>query len=161
MFSGRIDRMGYFLGGVYTIAPIVIVILLYALSSLLFGGTNVLRSGMNIVLYVFGLVWTVMYIPVTVGLSIRRWHDLNETGWLTLLNYVPIIGYIIPLVMLFARGTDGSNNYGDRLSPRDFDRVLFGRRPKDTPAVTPPATPATPPSPIEPPQPGSYGIGPM
>jgi uncharacterized membrane protein YhaH (DUF805 family) len=151
MFSGRIDRVGYFLGAVYTLMPIIVFLLLYIFSAAFFGTEgNVLRSSVNVVLFFFGSIYSLLLLPVTIGLTIRRWHDLNETGWLTLLNFIPVVSSIIGLVLLFVRGTAGPNNHGEPLHMRSLTEVLFGKKP-----VAESAPPA------EPPLPGTFGAGKM
>lgn len=57
-------------------------------------------------------------IPITVvsicmivfglSLNIRRWHDMDKSGWYVLANIL-----IIPIFfLLFKKGTDGPNKYG-------------------------------------------------
>lgn len=48
--------------------------------------------------------------------TIRRLHDLNLSGWLFLLLYVPVIGSLFWLYTAIAKGTEGRNNHG---FPRD------------------------------------------
>ncbi|HFB66173.1 MAG TPA: DUF805 domain-containing protein [Aeromonadales bacterium] len=43
---------------------------------------------------------------------IRRLNDLDKTGWLSLLTFIPIVGAIFGLYVLFAKGSPGSNSYG-------------------------------------------------
>lgn len=135
MFTSRIDRFGFLLGHVYLLAPLVIITFLYLLVSLTSGGAAKLpgqfHSAMNIVLFIVGLITTIAYPPLTIGLCIRRWHDMNQSGWMTLLTLLPIVGTFIYWALFFFRGTPAPNKYGLSLSPRDFDRVMFGPRPKD------------------------------
>ena len=48
---------------------------------------------------------------------IKRYHDLERSGWNILLWLVPLVGQIIILLswiqFLFVKGTDGPNKYGD------------------------------------------------
>lgn len=46
-------------------------------------------------------------------LGIRRCHDVNHTGYLILLLFIPIVGSIFALYLLCAKGTIGLNQYGD------------------------------------------------
>lgn len=48
--------------------------------------------------------------------SIRRLHDLNLSGWLSLVLYVPVIGSLLYWYIALARGAEGRNDYGQ---PRD------------------------------------------
>ncbi|VAW98525.1 hypothetical protein MNBD_GAMMA21-2208 [hydrothermal vent metagenome] len=41
--------------------------------------------------------------------AIQRSHDMNSSGWLSLILLIPVIGY---LVFLFAPGAHGTNRYG-------------------------------------------------
>ena len=64
-------------------------------------------------------------------LRIRRFHDLNQTGWLVLvfilLGAIPFIGTLADIanIIWFAtRGTNGSNQYGS--DPLGHDSDIFG-----------------------------------
>ena len=46
-------------------------------------------------------------------LGIRRCHDVNHSGWLILLLFIPVIGNIFSLYLLCAKGTAGPNSYGE------------------------------------------------
>lgn len=52
------------------------------------------------------------FIYLTIIVGIRRLHDLNRTGWMYLLLFVPLVGFIFALYMIFAAGTPGENDYG-------------------------------------------------
>jgi len=44
--------------------------------------------------------------------AIRRGHDLNKSGWVTvIMAFIPILNVIYNLYLMFFRGTSGSNNY--------------------------------------------------
>lgn len=45
-------------------------------------------------------------------LIIQRCHDLNKSGWFYLVLVIPVIGIIFALYLLFAKGTEGPNQYG-------------------------------------------------
>lgn len=48
-------------------------------------------------------------------LGIGRLHDLDVSGWYSLLFFVPILNIFLGLYLLFAKGTDGANKYGEDL----------------------------------------------
>jgi uncharacterized membrane protein YhaH (DUF805 family) len=49
-----------------------------------------------------------------IAIHVRRFHDLNQTGWLTLMYLIPYVGWIIVGVWCgVIEGTQGSNRYGD------------------------------------------------
>ena len=164
MFRGRIDRKGYLLGHVYIFLVLIFLALLTGLSVVIFrsSSSNASSGIAGTLLLVVSIMSIFLYIPGTLGLGIRRFHDMNLSAWWVLLYLVPFVGTITPWALLFIRGTASPNKYGERLSPRDFDRVLFGPRPKDpvtaissqdTPPDSPPEAPVSPPlpSPNDPP----------
>ena len=73
-------------------------------------------------LFVFifiGIFWLVILIP-SIALSVRRFHDLNQTGWLFLafniLSVIPVVNIFTTLWWLIwfcMRGTVGPNKYGE------------------------------------------------
>ena len=61
---------------------------------------------------IIGLLIMPMLI-ISLIVQIKRWHDLNQTGWLVLINIIPLIGGLISLIFLgFIKGTSGENKYG-------------------------------------------------
>ena len=73
--------------------------------------------------YIVGIVGVmIVFIPV-LFINIKRFHDLDKSGWFVLLSIIPIAGPIILLVMLgFFRGVnvvDMTNSYG--VDPRFKD----------------------------------------
>lgn len=62
------------------------------------------------------LIFNLAIIIPSISLTCRRLHDLNVSGWLQLIAYIPIIsviGFWVLLVMeYFIPGTEGPNNYG-------------------------------------------------
>lgn len=56
-----------------------------------------------------------MYIPI-IGLllvmAVRRLHDMNLSGWLSLLGLIPLVNLVLWLGLLAAPGTAGVNRHG-------------------------------------------------
>lgn len=46
------------------------------------------------------------------ALMMRRLHDLNRPGWWVVGSLVPLLNFVLGLYLLFAKGTDGANQYG-------------------------------------------------
>lgn len=60
-----------------------------------------------------------LQVLVTIGLilpglavAVRRLHDTDRSGWWFLISFVPLVGFVVLLVFLVARGTDGENRFG-------------------------------------------------
>lgn len=99
-FDGRIRRMGWWIAGLGM--------------SLVSGVVNDIRDRdvSLIVTVVFAIIAFVIWL-IGISLSVRRWHDLNRSGWWMFVNIIPVFGWIYSLIMLgFMPGDQGSNNYG-------------------------------------------------
>ena len=49
----------------------------------------------------------------SLGVSIRRLHDIDRSGWWFFVSLVPVVGIIILIVWLCKKGADGANRFGD------------------------------------------------
>lgn len=62
--------------------------------------------GLSLILGLFGVVIML--------LSIKRFHDMNRSGWFAILMLIPILNLAVGLFWLgFVMGTEGENRYGD------------------------------------------------
>jgi len=59
-----------------------------------------------------GVFFLVNFIPF-IAVAARRLHDVNKSGWFVLIEFIPLIGWIILLVMLIEKGIEGKNRFGD------------------------------------------------
>ena len=65
------------------------------------------------------IVGFLLYICIVLVTSAKRFHDLNVTGWLAPIVFIPLV----PLFLLILSGTDASNRFGDKSN--DFGDSLF------------------------------------
>src|SRR5690348_2945671 len=49
---------------------------------------------------------------MSVGFMVRRLHDMDKSGWWSLLILVPLVNLIFWLFLIFAPGTIGENRFG-------------------------------------------------
>jgi len=61
--------------------------------------------------YAYMLVGLGLFLP-NLSAFVRRLHDTGRSGWWYWIALVPLIGFILLLVWLCSRGTDGNNDYG-------------------------------------------------
>jgi uncharacterized membrane protein YhaH (DUF805 family) len=104
---GRIGRLRMLAFGVVLGAATLVAALAIALLGGLLG---------VVALVLFGI----LYIPVfvlSIAYSVRRLHDLNHSGWFVLLSFVPFLNILVGLYLIFAPGTQGSNDFGPAPSP--------------------------------------------
>ena len=59
-----------------------------------------------------GLFFLLTLIP-SFAVAVRRFHDIDKSGWFILISIIPLVGWIIMLVMLVGKGTEGKNRFGD------------------------------------------------
>jgi uncharacterized membrane protein YhaH (DUF805 family) len=96
VFDGRAARPEYWW---YTLANTLISVVLDV----------VLRGAAGQAIYaLYGLA---VLLP-TIGVTIRRLHDTNRTGWWILVGLIPVIGWIWLIVLLASAGDRGANAYG-------------------------------------------------
>lgn len=59
-------------------------------------------------LYSIPCVW------IGLAMQVKRWHDRDKSGWMVLINFIPIVGLLWAFVELgFLQGTIGPNQYGN------------------------------------------------
>ena len=96
-FDGRARRQEYWMFQLFNIIVTVAIMFID-----IFVGTG----GILYLAYSLGVL-----LP-SIGVSIRRLHDTDRTGWWILVALIPLIGGIWLLVLMVLDGTRGSNQYG-------------------------------------------------
>jgi uncharacterized membrane protein YhaH (DUF805 family) len=97
-FSGRARRAEY-----WYFALFGLILLLVAV------GLEMIARGIGSVVYL--VVVLGLALP-NIAVTVRRFHDLDRSGWWYFLGLVPIVGGIIILIWLCSPGTAGPNRYG-------------------------------------------------
>ncbi|MHA3048379.1 DUF805 domain-containing protein [Acinetobacter sp. ANC 4639] len=59
-----------------------------------------------------GFILLLLYSYLIIIFMIRRLHDLNQSGWMSLLLLIPMLNLLFSLYLVLARGTPHANNYG-------------------------------------------------
>ena len=109
-FDGRIRRIEYFLSGI--VGGIVTwLAMLLGVGTFIFGASSGSAGG-SVFGLLIGLAALVASVWFSLAQGVKRLHDLNKSGWLILLMFIPIVNAIFGLYMLFADGTVGPNQYG-------------------------------------------------
>ena len=109
-FDGRIRRIEYFLSGI--VGGIVTwIAMLLGVGTFIFGASSGSAGG-SVFGLLIGLAALVASVWFSLAQGVKRLHDLNKSGWLILLMFIPIVNAIFGLYMLFADGTVGPNQYG-------------------------------------------------
>jgi len=75
-------------------------------------------------------MWLLLGLPLllyALGCRVRRLHDLDRSGWDTLLLLVPLFGVFFSLLLLCKRGVQGPNRYGPEPGRRDSEDAFTGQ----------------------------------
>lgn len=97
VFRGRAQRKEYWM---FVLFNFIILCFLWILEGL--------ADGPGILPNLYNLAVLVPSLAVTV----RRFHDINRTGWWILILLIPIIGFIVLLVFIVQDSQVGKNAYG-------------------------------------------------
>jgi uncharacterized membrane protein YhaH (DUF805 family) len=104
VFSGRASRAEYWM---FTLVNFMVMIgvafIEAALRDLLGLDTD---SSLVFYVYVLGVL-----LP-TLGVSVRRLHDADRSGWWMLLGLGPVLGALALVVFFVMDGTPGPNRFG-------------------------------------------------
>ena len=110
--TDRVGRLGYFYLNILNIAMVFGISFIngFVKSMVLkWDEAFVFTYFSAICMFVFWVACLVNYFLI----ARRRLHDRNHSGWLTLLFFVPLFGFVLLFVLLFLEGSPSSNNYGE------------------------------------------------
>lgn len=98
-FNGRAARSEYWY-----------FVLFYVVVSLVL---NTIGSFISpIVGLVLSILLSLAFLLPSLGVAVRRLHDMNKRGWWLLICLVPFLGGLVLLFWFVQRGTVGPNTYG-------------------------------------------------
>jgi len=110
-FQGRIGRAAFWAVIATTFIAAVLFVVLATLLLPSFSATKVNPGGSGWMTGVVGLVYFLL-AWVSLATYAKRLHDLDHTGWLTLLAFVPLINLIMLIYCGAKPGTPGPNRFG-------------------------------------------------
>lgn len=99
-FTGRASRSEYWWFGLFCFAANIV--LTYGL--MIFGA--------KVGVYASWLFQLAVLLP-SLGLAVRRLHDINKSGWWFLINLIPLVGNIIFIVWACKESQPTANEYGE------------------------------------------------
>jgi uncharacterized membrane protein YhaH (DUF805 family) len=104
MHKGRLSRIGFLIAHVYIFAYFALAFLIAILGR----GSAVANS----IVFLLGGLGVLMIMILPFFFYARRWHDINQSGWLALLLLIPGAAVPIAIILLIIPGTRGANQYG-------------------------------------------------
>ena len=113
-FSGRATRREYWL---FQVQLLVLYFGLLLAAGVL--GERFRSPTTDGIVGLAAIVFVLFYVIATLSSGVRRIHDHDKSGWLFLLSFVPLFGWIYFLILGLTPGTPGENSYGR--DPREGD----------------------------------------
>ena len=98
-FNGRVSRRQYWM---------------FALFSCLVSFIIGIIGGIIPILSIVSLLYALALLIPSVGLGIRRLHDLGLSGWFFLIALIPYIGGLFLVILFCIPGENKANKYGDK-----------------------------------------------
>ena len=112
-FSGRSRRKEFWLFTLFTtlIALIWVLAVVGITGSPSTGASELAEKGIA--------VWIVVIILPAIAVQVRRFHDLDKSGWFCLIGMIPSIGALIILFYMSREGMRADNRFGP--DPKELD----------------------------------------
>jgi len=102
-FSGRARRKEYWMFVLFNMIFAIVAIIL----------DNVL--GLTVGEPPYGVFYFLFLLAILIpglAVAVRRLHDVGKSGWMILINLIPIVGGIWLLVLMVTDSNPGENQYG-------------------------------------------------
>ena len=61
---------------------------------------------------ILSMIASLALLLPSLGVSVRRLHDVDKSGWWILIGFIPLIGFIVLLIFFVKKGTEGENRFG-------------------------------------------------
>ena len=108
-FKGRARRSEYWYFSLFSVLISIVlgIIDMTVLGADPFAG----ESGM------LGNLYSLAVLLPSLGVLVRRLHDVGKSGWFFLIVLIPLIGFIWLLILLFRDSQQGENKWGP--SPKE------------------------------------------
>ena len=112
-FSGRASRSAFWWWVLFQVVASVAI-------ALIFGGGHMQMDQASMQMhYQGGLVynlWSLANFLPALSVGIRRLHDIDKSGWWSLIALVPLVGAIVLIVWYCQKGTPGANRFGPEVA---------------------------------------------
>lgn len=128
--KGRFTRLSYLawngvLGLILSFAFFVIIILGFGGAALAAtAGTNPWSHPLVIFALFLLVVSYIIFFVALICILIRRLHDLNKSGWLWLIMFIPLVSLFFAIYVCVAKGSKIANGYGEFRPTEQAERYL-------------------------------------
>jgi len=117
---GRVNRIMYLFGYLlaYTALLFITLIGFSWILSFFIDKQEGLMLNIPIIIMLIGIWYP--YIIIT----IKRLHDINKSGWLSILMFIPLANIWLLFVTSFSKGTTGENKYGEDPLNHEYNQKI-------------------------------------
>ena len=109
VFNGRARRKEYWM---FVLVNFIIAIVLGILVGI---ATSMDRNSHTSLAPLFNCIsslYSLALLLPSLGVFVRRLHDIGKSGWWFFIGFIPLIGFIWLLVLMCTDGQPGPNQYG-------------------------------------------------
>ncbi|MYN02643.1 DUF805 domain-containing protein [Pseudoduganella sp. DS3] len=118
---GRVRYLAYSMGAGLLMLPLMLLLLGGSGFAAMMGSAE---TGASV-----GIVGSLIIYPLSFAVSIilarRRLHDMNKTGWLSVLVLIPLVNLFAVLWLLFGSGDAESNDFGPAPAPNTTGVIIL------------------------------------
>jgi len=115
-FRGRISRQQFWIGIIAIFSVSFACFSFYAAAMaahIISKNSDVSRIQLIASVFVYG-AWSLVASWCALAIQVKRWHDRGKSGWMVLINLIPLVGIVWALVELgFLQGETTRNAHGD------------------------------------------------
>ena len=108
VFDGRAQRAEYW----YFVLFNTIISILLSILGKAIGVFNMTIGTVGNEINILSIIYSLAVLVPGLAVAVRRLHDVGKSGWMVLINLIPLIGQIWILVLMMRDSTPGDNKYG-------------------------------------------------
>jgi uncharacterized membrane protein YhaH (DUF805 family) len=120
-FNGRLNRRNYLAFGL--LHPLLILLGFLPINAQTAGYLPYFSGIIQMVINLYTLLMFFIILILPIGVTVRRFHDRNRSGWNALWMIAPIVNIIYFIELLMAHPID-PNKYGDPDKNFSFKRIF-------------------------------------
>lgn len=126
LFEGRLGRKSY----LYSIVVLMSAFFVLLFTFIFIQSTVADYLGWQNIYIDLALILLpfILFYFYRLSIDVRRFHDIGYSGYLSLIHFIPYLGLFVTLFLLFKKGVDNQNEYGEPKNDFIFSDTFKGSR---------------------------------